>query len=87
VLFFYLSRAPHEITENIIISGVSAVNPLDTFYDVRERHREVQFFYFGPDTTQNFYAMLINEKSIFVYIHKIIIFLSIKKSFVLPVGT
>jgi hypothetical protein len=35
------------------ISGVSAVNPLVAFYDIHERKREVLFFNFVPDTTQD----------------------------------
>jgi hypothetical protein len=31
--------------------GVSAINPLAAFYDIHGRKREVQFFYFVPDTT------------------------------------
>jgi hypothetical protein len=34
------------------ISGVSA-NPLVAFYDIHGGKREVLFFYFVPDTTQN----------------------------------
>jgi hypothetical protein len=34
------------------ISGVSAINPLVAFYDIHGRKREVLFFYFVPDTTQ-----------------------------------
>jgi hypothetical protein len=33
------------------ILGVSAVNPLDAFYDIHGGKREVLFFYFAPDTT------------------------------------
>jgi hypothetical protein len=33
------------------ISGVSAINPLVAFYDIRGGKREVLFFYFVPDTT------------------------------------
>jgi hypothetical protein len=33
------------------ISGVSAINPLVTFYDIHGGKREVIFFYFVPDTT------------------------------------
>jgi hypothetical protein len=35
------------------ISGVSAFNPLVAFYDFHEGKREVLFFYFVPETTQN----------------------------------
>jgi hypothetical protein len=35
------------------ISGVSAINPLVAFYDIHGGKREVLFFYFVPDTTQN----------------------------------
>jgi hypothetical protein len=34
------------------ISGISAINPLVTFYDIHGRKREVLFFYFVPDTTR-----------------------------------
>jgi hypothetical protein len=34
-------------------SGVSAINPLVAFYDIRGEKREVLFFYFVPDTTLN----------------------------------
>jgi hypothetical protein len=33
------------------ISGVSAINPLVSFYDIHGGKREVLFFYFVPDTT------------------------------------
>jgi hypothetical protein len=35
------------------ISGVSAINPLVTFYDIHGGKREVLFFYFVPDTTRD----------------------------------
>jgi hypothetical protein len=35
------------------ISGVSAINPLATFYDIHDGKREVLFFYFVPDTTRD----------------------------------
>jgi hypothetical protein len=35
------------------ISGVSAINPLVAFYDIHREKREVLFFYFVPDTTQD----------------------------------
>jgi hypothetical protein len=35
------------------ISGVSVMNPLVAFYDIHGRKREVQFFYFIPETTRN----------------------------------
>jgi hypothetical protein len=34
------------------ISGVSAINPLVAFYDIRGGKREVLFFYFVPATTR-----------------------------------
>jgi hypothetical protein len=38
------------------ISGVSAIIPLVTFYDIHEGKREVLLFYFVPDTTrEDFY--------------------------------
>jgi hypothetical protein len=42
------------------ISGVSAVNPLDAFYDIHGRKREVLFFYFVPDTTRDKYKIICN---------------------------
>jgi hypothetical protein len=38
------------------ISGVSVINPLVAFYDIHGRNREVLFFYFVPDTTQDNYV-------------------------------
>jgi hypothetical protein len=35
------------------ISGVSVINPLVAFYDIRGGKREVLFFYFVPDTTRD----------------------------------
>jgi hypothetical protein len=35
------------------ISGVSAINPLVTSYDIHGGKREVLFFYFFPDTTRD----------------------------------
>jgi hypothetical protein len=35
------------------ISGVSAINPLVTFYDIHGRKREVLFFCFVPDTIRD----------------------------------
>jgi hypothetical protein len=35
------------------ISGVSAINPLITFYDIHGGKREALFFYFFPDSTQD----------------------------------
>jgi hypothetical protein len=35
------------------ILGVSAINPLVTFYDIHGGQREVLFFYFVPDTTRD----------------------------------
>jgi hypothetical protein len=35
------------------MSGVSAINPLVTFYDIHGGQREVVFFYFVPDTTRD----------------------------------
>jgi hypothetical protein len=35
------------------ISGVSAINPLVTFYDIHGGKREALFFYFVPDTTRD----------------------------------
>jgi hypothetical protein len=35
------------------ISGVSAINLLVAFYDFHGEKREVQFFYFVPDTTRD----------------------------------
>jgi hypothetical protein len=36
------------------ISGVSAINPLDAFYDIHGRKGEVLFFNFVPDTTRDY---------------------------------
>jgi hypothetical protein len=38
------------------ISGVSAINPLVAFYDIRGGKREMLFFYFVPDTTRDIYS-------------------------------
>jgi hypothetical protein len=35
------------------ISGVSAINPLVTFYDIHGGKKEVLFFHFVPDTTRD----------------------------------
>jgi hypothetical protein len=35
------------------ISGVSAINPLVTLYDIHGGKREALFFYFVPDTTRD----------------------------------
>jgi hypothetical protein len=35
------------------ITGVSVINPLDAFYDIHGRKREVLFFYFVPDITRD----------------------------------
>jgi hypothetical protein len=35
------------------ISGVSAINPLVTFYGIHRRKREVIFFRYAPDTTRD----------------------------------
>jgi hypothetical protein len=35
------------------ISGVNAINPLVAFYDIHGRKREVQLFYFVPDSTRD----------------------------------
>jgi hypothetical protein len=35
------------------ISGVIAINPLVAFYDNHGGKREVQFFYFVPDTRRD----------------------------------
>jgi hypothetical protein len=35
------------------ITGVSPVNPLVAFYNIHGGKREVLFFYFVPDTTQD----------------------------------
>jgi hypothetical protein len=45
------------------ISGVSAIDPLVSFYDVHGRKREVIFFYFVPHTTPHeTKAMVLNFK-------------------------
>jgi hypothetical protein len=38
---------------DLVISGISAINPLVAFYDIHEGKREVLFFYFAPDTTRD----------------------------------
>jgi hypothetical protein len=40
------------------ISGVSAVNALVAIYDIHGGKREVLFFYFGPDTTRDYYYLV-----------------------------
>jgi hypothetical protein len=35
------------------ISGVTAINPFNAFYDIHGGKREVLFFYFVPDTTRD----------------------------------
>jgi hypothetical protein len=47
------------------ISGVSAINPLDAFYDIHGRKREVPFFYFVPDNTRDGVIIVILSKDIF----------------------
>jgi hypothetical protein len=42
------------------ISGVSAINPLIAFYDIHGGKREVLFFYFVLDTTQEMYTVCLN---------------------------
>jgi hypothetical protein len=39
------------------ISHVSAIKPLVAFYDIHGGTREVLFFYFVPDTTQDHYLL------------------------------
>jgi hypothetical protein len=39
------------------ISGVNAINPLVAFYDIHGGKREVLFFYFAPDTTQDVFSI------------------------------
>jgi hypothetical protein len=41
------------------ISGVSAINPLVAFYDIHGGKREVLFFYFVPDTTQEINSIIL----------------------------
>jgi hypothetical protein len=41
------------------ISGVNAVNPLVTFFDIQWRKREVIFFLFVPDTTRELLTRMI----------------------------
>jgi hypothetical protein len=40
------------------ISSESSINSLVAFYDIYGRKREVLFFYFVPDTTQELYSIL-----------------------------
>jgi hypothetical protein len=44
------------------ISDVSAINPLDAFYDIHGGKREVLFFHFVSDTTRD----LINKNNPFI---------------------
>jgi hypothetical protein len=48
------------------ISGVSAIDPLVTFYNIHGRKREVLFLYFVPDTGpgQTHTYFLVNENYI-----------------------
>jgi hypothetical protein len=41
------------------IPGVSAINPLVAFCDIRGGKREVLFFYFVPDTTRDLFIYCI----------------------------
>jgi hypothetical protein len=41
------------------ISGVSAINPFVAFYDIYGEKREVLFFYYVPDTTQDLYVFIV----------------------------
>jgi hypothetical protein len=41
------------------ILGVSDINPLVAYYDIHGGKREVLFFYFVPDTTQDFWFLLL----------------------------
>jgi hypothetical protein len=47
------------------ISDVSAINPLVVFYDIHGGKREVLFFYFVPDTTQD----QIQTRSLILHFH------------------
>jgi hypothetical protein len=48
------------------ISDVSAINPLVAFYDINRGKREVEFFYFVPDTTRDCLMLIEN-----VYCHEL----------------
>jgi hypothetical protein len=59
------------------ISGASAINPLVAFYDIHRRKREVQFFYFVPDTTKgnlsyNKISKCLIIKYVYVFLEKLI---------------
>jgi hypothetical protein len=41
------------------ISGVSAINPFVAFYDIHGGKREVLFFYFVPETTRDYFILLV----------------------------
>jgi hypothetical protein len=43
------------------ISGVSAINPLVSFYDIHGGKRKVLFFYSVPDTTRDDMCVLFKD--------------------------
>jgi hypothetical protein len=49
------------------ISGVSAINPLDAFYDIHWRKREVLFFYFVSDTTRDLHETCNADTKVLIY--------------------
>jgi hypothetical protein len=50
------------------ISDVSAINPSVAFYDTHGRKREMQFFYFVPDTTrESKYCLKVKVKVKILY--------------------
>jgi hypothetical protein len=60
------------------IWDVSAINPLVAFYDIHGGKREVLFFYFVPDTTQDYIIiayLLVKVLPLFVIGKKTFFFL------------
>jgi hypothetical protein len=49
------------------ISVVSVFNPLVAFYDIHGGKREVLFFHFVPDTTQDFILCYVGKIKLIVY--------------------
>jgi hypothetical protein len=59
-----LSRAPAYFGRHVkplvpVAFGASAINNLVAFYNIHGGKREVLFFYFVPDTTQDIYRASI----------------------------
>jgi hypothetical protein len=47
------------LLQSILLTPVSAINPLVAFYDIHEGKREVLFFYIVPDTTRDCYIFIV----------------------------